>query len=688
MAPAPLAQAVRAALPTPSQGGFGLVELLLVGAVGTVVLAAAYGMYQAAENTGKINRETDHVTAITDRVINLYASQGGFSTLNNNAAINGEVFPSGMVNTSGLIRNTWGGTVIVEATPVSIGGAPPSSDKSFKIAYDNVAPRACSTFVTNAGPGFFDVRVNGTTVLSNGQVSASLAATRCETAPVALVEFVHAQPFSSNGPASCTLPPNEVENQSYSCPASQLITSVGPSQYLGSGPQSRNRSPFCNSGGTVDWGPWGSWTPTYSCAPACSTVNGTDNGTFTCPAGQVISNVTAPSYQYLASAPRSRSSTQTCSTPVGPLNAATYGAWSPTYTCAPTCSATSVVESQPGTCPPGTSGTWTQTRNRNNACSTPIGPLGAPTYTAWTPASAPVGTCVAPPPSCPPAPAPTSQSLTCPAGQSGTWTQQRGWNGAPAPTCWTAGSWVDTVNTCAPTPPSCPPAPAPASQSLTCPAGQSGTWTQQRGWNAAPAPTCWTTGSWVDTVNTCAPTPPACPPAPATATQSLTCPAGQTGTWTQQHGWNAAAAPTCWTAAPWSNTVYTCAPPTCPAASPPASTPSCRPSNYLSIPGYVGGGASLSGGSWMRGAFPGCGWTYTGGTCYYNTFNSNAQPETNGACAPIYPQTSAENDVWNVIAPCGPGNNGWGNSASFCEPGAIVGTVDGTCASTNSFTIF
>jgi hypothetical protein len=45
-----------------------------------------------------------------------------------------------------------------------------------------------------------------------------------------------------------------------------------------------------------------------------------------------------------------------------------------------------------------------------------------------------------------------------------------------------------------------------------------------------------------------------CGAAPATATQTVACPAGTTGTWTQTHGWTAAAYPTCWTANAWTPT--------------------------------------------------------------------------------------------------------------------------------------
>jgi hypothetical protein len=43
-----------------------------------------------------------------------------------------------------------------------------------------------------------------------------------------------------------------------------------------------------------------------------------------------------------------------------------------------------------------------------------------------------------------------------------------------------------------------------------------------------------------------------CGPAPAIASQTVSCPAGTTGTWTQTHDWSPVAYPTCWVAVPWS----------------------------------------------------------------------------------------------------------------------------------------
>ena len=64
------------------------------------------------------------------------------------------------------------------------------------------------------------------------------------------------------------------------------------------------------------------------------------------------------------------------------------------------------------------------------------------------------------PPECPSQPAPETQPGTCPTGTSGSWTQSRAYITAPYPSCWTAGPWVPAeppAGACVEPPPPPPP---------------------------------------------------------------------------------------------------------------------------------------------------------------------------------------------------------------------------------------
>lgn len=345
-----------------------------------------------------------------------------------------------------------------------------------------------------------------------------------------------------------------------SCPAGQLVSTPGAYLYQSSWPQNQDvtQTQTC----TTPIGPLGPasfnislYTPVLTCAPVCAPVSGTDTQPAPCPPGQLAS--TSPYGS--TSGTMSRTTSQTCNTPIGPLGAVVYGPWGAPVgqSCSPECTPTSTTETQPAPCPAGqisttspygsTSGTHSRTVTQT--CSTPVGPLGPPAPGPW---GAPVGQSCAPP--CTPTSTPQSQSVACPAGTTGSWTQTRTITmtcatpttpGAPVTSPWSPAT--EPAGTCTPV---CGPSPAPVNQSLTCPPGQSGTWTQTHGWTSSPAPTCWTAGPWTDVTNTCTPNPPA----------SCTNPA-------------------------------------------PSTTPAC-PS-----------GGNQTGGSWSQAPYPGCSWTYSGGVC-------------------------------------------------------------------------
>jgi hypothetical protein len=61
---------------------------------------------------------------------------------------------------------------------------------------------------------------------------------------------------------------------------------------------------------------------------------------------------------------------------------------------------------------------------------------------------------------CGPQPAAETQTVQCPSGTTGSWTQTRSYTSAPSPTCWTAGAWTPAsapTGTCTAVPPPPPP---------------------------------------------------------------------------------------------------------------------------------------------------------------------------------------------------------------------------------------
>ncbi len=72
---------------------------------------------------------------------------------------------------------------------------------------------------------------------------------------------------------------------------------------------------------------------------------------------------------------------------------------------------------------------------------------------------------------CPGQPTADTQTVTCPAGTTGTWTQVRNYTTAPAPTCWIAGAWTPASAPAGACPAAPPPPPPPTGALLMSPTG-------------------------------------------------------------------------------------------------------------------------------------------------------------------------------------------------------------------------
>ena len=589
------------------QAGFGLTELIITAAAAVVVAAAAYSVYDAADTARTVAAEKAHVAAIAEAVIRTSAARADFVDVVPSQVVADGLFPSGMIDpNSAEPTSVWGLPVSVASTPIAgalYGG--------FAITYAGVPRRACAGFAVQAGGGFFDVRVAGSSVLfpsvSDDGVAAQPgrrldpdAAVRvCAAAPASDVVFVYAR-SSQGGAASCVVPPADQELRQQSCPPGQRLPFA---PYDTAWVQQRTRAYACNPSGTADPEPWSSWSPVHACAPACVDEGGTDTQPFRCahPSDLIT---TSGAYQYSPGpAPQTSAWTRTCITPVAPLGPKVSAPWTPAYACAPACVAPAPATSTATrACPPGLIDSQephspngiTDTTVRTFACPSPLGAYTWSDATTSENRCAPV--CVLPVPAVESRCTSAVQSQACPAGTSGSpstwqWEETRS-AGCPGPTGsvvwsnWTAtGSRCNVAsNPCTPDPPACS-WPAPPAQTRLCPNGID---QQVRSCTQGVCP-AWSCTAW----SACPATPPACvwPSAPS-ATPS--CPSGGNqsgGIW--QHG---SACPS------WVYAGGTCPPPACTWPSAPSATAACP------------GGGNQTGGTWQHGAA--CpSWVYTGGSC-------------------------------------------------------------------------
>lgn len=472
----PMPRAIHGALGPRRQQGISLLGIVITLALAGAVVATAQVAYVQTRRSGEVANAVRSVQDMNRRVLSAYAHAPNFATLTT-ARVMHEGWASPDLRRNQQLQSVWGGAVELAAVNVE-GGV----DNGFALTYENVDPKACVHFALNGGQGFYDVKVNGTSVMTGRQVSSVKAVNVCAaSASNAVVQFIQAK-GSPNGPTTpeltpCVPPPPGTRQ--VACPAGQL-SSVPPYPNLGI---TQTNQGFCNQAyGVPGITPW--QTQSNTCVPACvvppPTLTGQSQNvgrSAACPAGQTGVNT------WTQAQSRTETVTYACATLIGPLNAnpATYSAWSDVggkigevNTCSPTCATrlgTAPWQPNPQTqtqwvgtgagCPAGQLGTHTwevqQSQNRTAACANPS-VAADPVWGAWSSwantgaTRNDVNTCA---PQCvAPSPSVASQVLGCPAGQNGSITQQRTttWS-CPAPTgsaVASVGGWVTTGNSCAP----------------------------------------------------------------------------------------------------------------------------------------------------------------------------------------------------------------------------------------------
>ena len=320
-------------------------------------------------------------------------------------------------------------------------------------------------------------------------------------------------------------------------------------------------------------------------------------------------------------------------------------------------------ESRTQGCPSGQYGTAIESRTAY--CPTPYGPFS---WTGWSVVSTACTACPSPETRVSPA-----QTVACPSGQIGTWTQVRDEQrtalcpqplpGGGSTTEWgpwaATSGWRDLVNTCGT--PCVLPAPSTEArwipQSNPCPAGQAGrhTWeAEERRDASCPAPTgayVWSTWAASRVTRNLTQT---CAPCPANEAQTLACPAGQVGQIQQARAY-ACAGEGSWGA--WTTTSNTCT--ACPA--PQNQNLACPAGQVGSIAQTRAFNCAGPTGSWGA-------WTTTTNTCA-----TCPGPETQDLSCPVGQFGSiTQTRSYNCT-----GTGGWGSwttTTNSCAPQCALPT--------------
>lgn len=519
------------------QQGVSLMELLLVAGVIAAGTAIVFNVYQNVNAASKVDAEGESLRALTKNILDSYSASADYSSLTTERAIEDGLFPNTMMSDgTGEPVSTWGKPVRVVATDINRDGAN-LENWGFVIAYDDVPSKACVDLISQAGPEFNDIRVEGTSIGVGANLNVTQMGQLCNRATGADVQFVFERRALQNEGGALTLCsdslPTDAETQVVACPAGQY------------GLVNQSRSAFCvSSYGSFQWTPWA--TTSQTCSPCPAPESRVNTRTVACPTGQ--------NGVWTQSRNETRSANCPLPGPNGPSELTTWNSWTATTSWATvtnTCANICVLPSpssetrwvgQSATCPTGQAGhnTWEREERRLASCP-PLAPgytvpVGNYSWSTWTA----TGTVRNQDNTCATCPTPQSQNLSCPSGQVGNIAQNRTYN-CTGEGSW--GAWTTTSNTCV----ACP---SPESQALACPSGQVGTISQTRTYNCSGQGS-W--GAWTTTSNTCT----ACP---SPESRTLDCPSGQYGAIQQSRSFTCSGQGT-WGS--WTTTSNTCS--ACPA---------------------------------------------------------------------------------------------------------------------------
>ena len=170
-----------------SQGGFSLIELLLVLAILAALAVAAFIVYPRVQAGRNASYEAQVLSSAQAGVKALFTTNN-YRNINKAAAFNAEIFPANMNLSATSIKNQWDGEVDVTpstAAGAAVTGAGTTPIRYFRIVYPNVPADVCIRLAGAAVQNFGTVLV-GTAVVqdlysaTNVPLNEATIATNCK----------------------------------------------------------------------------------------------------------------------------------------------------------------------------------------------------------------------------------------------------------------------------------------------------------------------------------------------------------------------------------------------------------------------------------------------------------------------------------------------------------------------------
>ena len=162
------------------QGGFTLVELVVVLAIIIAAISAIIARQMSTSQSSRVQSEAGNLQTIVGKVNSTFAGRSSYAGATTAFLLAQGAFPTSMVNGTNVI-NGWNGAVSV---------APGAGNTSVDITYAGVPSSACIEFVANTSKSYRTVTVGATVVKTTAQSEADLTATQTACSAASSVSII------------------------------------------------------------------------------------------------------------------------------------------------------------------------------------------------------------------------------------------------------------------------------------------------------------------------------------------------------------------------------------------------------------------------------------------------------------------------------------------------------------------
>jgi prepilin-type N-terminal cleavage/methylation domain-containing protein len=172
------------------QGGFTLIEILLVIGIIAILAIAAFVIYPQVQSSSRANTEQSNITSISAGIKNLYATTHDYATLTGGIANQAGVIPptmnGGNATSTATLSSAWSGAVTISGSDAAGAASTAVGTRQFRLVYAAMPSAVCIKLIPGMVQNFKAILVGTTPITSDPAATVSA----CSTTPTTSVTFI------------------------------------------------------------------------------------------------------------------------------------------------------------------------------------------------------------------------------------------------------------------------------------------------------------------------------------------------------------------------------------------------------------------------------------------------------------------------------------------------------------------